>query len=78
MLSLPFILEVARLLDQTGEPRPGFLHDEKANLEGQLAPSELGVCSMSRLVSLRPTNVIRVAFEYVVDPKTGGLRIQRK
>jgi hypothetical protein len=80
MLTLNDILKVSRLLDQTGEPRPGFLHDEADNLEGQGTEIQPGA-----LPSPSPSNsghvediVVSVVLDYESDPKTGDIRIVQR
>ncbi len=81
MLSLKHILKVGRLFDQTGEPRPGFLHDEVDNLEGQgiaVQPGALTSAEKGRLVGTSETKSVRVSLDYVEDLKTGDVRIVQR
>lgn len=81
MLTLNYVLKVARLLDQTGEPRPGFLHDEKANLRGQDAgrandyADSVEADARDQGGARTGTNVV---LEYEEDPLTGDVRIVQR
>jgi hypothetical protein len=82
MLSLNDILRVGRLLDQTGEPRPGFLHDETDNLEGQGTSFELGAIPSRAAVpgcnSKAAEKSVHVTLDYEEDPNTGDFRIVQR
>lgn len=82
MLPLEDILKVAKLLDQTGESRPGFLHDEKANLEGNGSGAESCMLSVGEghtaAAHKRCEKAITVTLEYSEDPTTGDVRIVQK
>ena len=82
MLSVKRILKVERLLKQTGEPRPGYLHDETDNFEGQATLSQS--CDLStRTQDLEnekhdKPKCISVTLEYEVDSITKDVRIVKK
>jgi hypothetical protein len=82
MLPLDYILKVGRLLDQTGESRPGFLHDEKANLEGNGSGAEscpLVVCEGRPAGAQKEREkTVTVLLEYSEDSTTGDVRIVQK
>ncbi len=80
MLTLAYIMKVARLLDQTGEPRPGYLHDDKSNLAGQTVPIRDGILARKRSSRSKHARVktTKIALEYDLDGKTGDLRLARK
>jgi hypothetical protein len=80
MLSIEDILKVGRLFDQTGEPRPGFLHDETDNFEGQSTAIQPAALNAARKTSPRlgPTRSVNVLLEYEEDAKTGDVRIVQK
>lgn len=81
MLSLKHILKVGRLLDETGEPRPGFLHDETDNLEGQGSAVELGPIIPPAPLQREFTGEVksvRVSLDYEEDPETGDVRIVQR
>ncbi len=82
MLSLKDILKVGRLLDQTGEPRPGFLHDGTDNLEGQGKSVQTGA-QLINTGSAEPedgveTKSVKLSLEYEEDPKTGEVRVVQR
>ena len=83
MLTLEYVLKIARLLDQTGEPRPGYLHDEQSNLEGYgISSEDLTDLSAADGDSSEEgdngDDSISVSLDYEVDPKSGYLRIIQK
>lgn len=81
MLTLKHILKVGRLLDETGEPRPGFLHDEADNLEGQGSAVEPGALTSPTSVRSEFTGEVKsveVSLDYEEDPKTGDIRIVQR
>ena len=82
MLPLKYVLKVARLMDQAGEPRPGFLHDERDNLEGE-SPTVEGSALQEhgrghRNRKTKDEISVDVSLAYEVDSRTGDLRIVQK
>lgn len=80
MLTIEYILKIGRLLDQTGPPRPGFLDDEKANLEGQSTGLEMPILAAApplRDSALDEDRAIILGLKYVVDTKSGDVRVVR-
>ena len=82
MLPLKYVLKVARLMDQTGEPRPGFLHDERDNLQGE-SPAVEGSALHEHGRGRRNRKIkdeisVDVSLAYEVDSRTGDLRIVQK
>lgn len=75
MLTVKYVLKVGKLLDQTGEPRPGFLHDDKNNFEG--AATNQGALIASFAEDVQPLSV-NVNLEYAEDSETGDVRIVQK
>ena len=73
MLTIKQIRKISRLLEQTGESRPGFLHDGADNLEGP------ALCNtfIRDLPATSPNEVsCRIqGTEYIVDNETGDLRL---
>lgn len=63
MLTEDYIEKVVTLMDQTGEPRPGYLHDEQDNFEGAIASS----CISARENGSGYARGVRVAFRYEVS-----------
>ena len=82
MLTLEYILKVARLLDQTGEPRAGFLLDEASNIEGYHSQGDAGVLTVpneaERISAIGDEDVIALDLAYEVDEQTGDLRLVQK
>ncbi len=82
MLTREYILKVARLLDQTGEPRPGFLHDEKPNLEGQGSAVESPALEERSAAKTKKRGKkgirIKLTLDYEEDPKSGDVRIVQR
>lgn len=79
MLTAKYISKVARLLDQTGEPRPGFLHDGTANLSGESAISESVLApKRKRAKQKKRSKSISITLVYEEDPRTGEPRLVQK
>lgn len=84
MLTRKYVRKVARLLDQTGEPRPGFLRDEKANLEGLGSAVESPALqhgnarSTKKTAGKKKTKAIRIKLDYEEDSECGDLRIVKR
>lgn len=81
MLPLKYVLKVARLMDQTGEPRPGFLHDERDNLIGEnpaVEGSALRDGGAGHSGQQGTDDLVEVSLGYEVDSRTGDLRIVQK
>lgn len=79
MLTEDEIREVARLHDQVGELRPGYLHDGDACLEGPHTMPKFGKKSAKtprRRSSTAVTARVTIAFEE--DSKTKELRLIQK
>ena len=72
MLTLQEILKAGRMLEQTGEPRPGYLHDGADNFEGQ------GVVAQGAMVSKDNDQTVSITLDYEVDEENGDLRIVQK
>ena len=72
MLTLQEILKASRMLEQTGEPRPGYLHDGADNLEGQ------GTVAQGALVSDGEDMPVTITLGYEIDEENGDLRIVQK
>ena len=80
MLTVKQILKIGRLLDQTGEPRPGFLHDDTDNFEGQGSALEHGAIPNCASVPLQAANSgseksVKITLEYQLDETTGDVRL---
>lgn len=76
MLTRREINKVARLMDQVGELRPGFLHDGASNLEGAVEPCHPVAANTK---SKRPKrNVVRMRVVFETDPATGEVRVIRR
>ena len=82
MLTVKQILKIGRLLDQTGEPRPGFLHDDTDNFEGQGSALEHGAipncASAPRDANSWAEKSVRITLEYQLDETTGDVRLIAK
>jgi len=82
MLSLKHILKVGRLLEQSGEPRPGFLHDEVDNFEGQGTSVQPGALTSTTKVACGreqgQMKSLTVSLDYEIDRKTGDVRIVQR
>lgn len=81
MLTLSYVFKNARLLEQTGEPRPGFLVDGTAELKGQQATVELRALSdaSNAAASNDQSDLrVRVRFEYAEDQATGKICLIQK
>lgn len=83
MLTKDEILKAARLMNQVGELRPGFLNDGAANIGGPDASHN----SNSALRQSRATNRsrirstgkrVKVCLAFQEDPETGEIRIVQK
>lgn len=80
MLTLEDVLKVARLIDQCGEPTPGFLVDGTANLEAHCSLGDHSVLAESPALGTpaSTTGTVRLRLEYEADDITGDVRIARK
>lgn len=78
MLTRKFILKVTRLLDQTGEPRPGFLHDGSSNLGGQGTSPELHTVKKARKEKSGGGRCVTVRLSYETDSVTDEPRLVQK
>ena len=72
MNTLENILKIARLLDQTGESRPNYLHDEKPSLGGQHPKSSRSVLSAK---GKGGRGKRRIRLRYETDAATGDVRL---
>ena len=78
MLTLEYILKIARLRDQMGDLRPGFIHDQKSNLKGPhdsepVAPPPVRYVRSGKVSrgSMKP----KYRLVHKVDPTSGDVRI---
>lgn len=82
MLTMKYILRVARLSDQMDELRPGFLHDAKFNQKGppdQEEPVAGGVRQTSRCANHKRTAKVGHRLVSQLDAKSGDVRfVQEK
>lgn len=69
MLTKEQIVQVSRLLDQTGEPRPGF-DRESDGFKGQH--------SEKTRISSYSKKMVEIRLDYEKDPVSGDLRIVKK
>jgi hypothetical protein len=81
MLTHKQIQKVARLMDQVGELRPGFVHDSDANLDGAVSACQAAVTSRrprshKRKATGRTSVRVRTVFE--TDSETGEVRAVQK
>lgn len=77
MLTSNYINRAARLLDQVGELRPGYLHDGSSPLEGAVEPCHSvggGKCAQPATKK----KFVRVNVTFQVDSSTGEVRAVRK
>ncbi|OGS73791.1 MAG: hypothetical protein A3F91_15830 [Flavobacteria bacterium RIFCSPLOWO2_12_FULL_35_11] len=72
MLTREQILKVARLLDQTGEPRPGYDH-ETDDFKGHVQHS-----SRSKNNSSCSQHIIKLRLDYEEDSESGDVRIVKR
>ena len=80
MLTQSYINKVARLMDQIGELRPGFLQDSASSLEGSVVPCQsIGAKHSSREVaSKNAMKSVRVEVVFETDESTGEVRAVQK
>jgi hypothetical protein len=81
MLTRKEISEVARLREQVGELRPGFLHDGAASFEGPASDHHTHARTSpkgSRRRSGKERGAVRIKLEYQRDSETGEMRIVQK
>ena len=74
MLTLKQIQKISRLLDQTGETRPGYLHDGTDNLEGCAGTEVREARTRSIPETGSPSFAIGMT-SYVFDESTGDMRL---
>jgi hypothetical protein len=78
MLTRKYILQVARLLDQTGEPRPGY-QDEMANFKGHDPFVDFSFNNaVPKENNAEESAILSLALDYEEDPRTGDVRIVRR
>jgi len=75
MLTLNYILKMARLNDQMGELRPGFLLDGKSGLRGPWDTQEPSVKHMRSGGRGKASMGGKYRLVNKLDPKTGDVRI---
>jgi hypothetical protein len=79
MLTQKEIAEVARLREQVGDLRPGFLQDGAGRLAGPTPAHASPAAAKRRKRRTRSASgSARVNFRYEVDRKTGGMHIVSK
>lgn len=79
MLTARYVLGIGKMLDQTGEPRPGFLHAGKDNLEGANVGSGKSVVAGKKpRKKSQKKSAVKLRLEYEEDPVTGDLRIVQR
>lgn len=66
------IFRVARLMDQTGEPKSGFLREEDADLEGKRPPLRK---SRGKKRASKRSNGVTFRIYHKEDPETGRLHL---
>lgn len=76
MLTRKYILRVARLLDQTGEPRPGY-DEEIANLKGSNPLLDFSNCNINGTKAQGAT-MVNICLSYDLDPESGDVRIVKQ
>ncbi len=76
MLTRKYILRVARLLDQTGEPRPGY-DEEIANLKGSNPLLEFSNGNING-TKAQSAAMVNICLSYDQDPATGDVRIVKR
>jgi len=78
MLTRREINRVARLMDQVGELRPGFLQDGTSNLEGAVEPCHsVGIMGKSSKNG-SPKKTVRLHVSFETDEATGEIRVVRR
>jgi len=80
MLTQKQIRKVARLMDQVGELRPGFVRDSDASLDGPVSACQAAV-SPRRRRPLKKTLLgksVRVRTVFETDAETGEVRVVQK
>jgi hypothetical protein len=80
MLTQKQIQKVARLMEQVGELRPGFVHDSDANLDGAVSACQPKVIVRKRKTANKNTKrkTVRVRVVYETDAETGEERLVQK
>ncbi len=80
MLTRKQIRKVARLMDQVGELRPGFLHDADASLDGASSACHAAMPSRRRPrgKTAPSSKVVRVRAEFETDKDTGEVQVVQK
>jgi hypothetical protein len=76
MLTRAYINKVARLMDQIGELRPGFLQDSASRLEGATEPCY--PASSGRKSSGKNRKIVRLRVGLGARPSTRKARAARK
>jgi len=76
VLTEDYVEKVERLLEQTGAPRPGYLHDGPDNVEGNSEQPTLSAHhpSTDTPAARRP---IRLSLHWEEDPETGAYDLIR-
>ncbi len=77
MLTKEYVLKVARLLDQTGEPRPGY-DDENANLKGQSPYPYTDAKYRNSKTASKSKHLLKLKLEYEDDKITGDVRLVKR
>lgn len=78
MLTHAYINKVARLMDQIGELRPGFLQDAATPLEGSMEPCSSVGGKRAQVRSSKGIRSVRVWVAFETDEATGEIRAVQK